>query len=165
MAKVKRTFRSGGARLQQALQDIGSKVGKVGWFASSKYQDGTPVAYVAAIHEHGVPEKGIPMRPTMRPTAQAQRTHWARLAQAGFAAVFRGAATPADVMEKVSAKAAGDVRKAISQIRTPPLKVATVKARLRGKKQGKVVSLTAAKPLVDSRVLLNTLTHIVEDKS
>ncbi|WP_197328677.1 hypothetical protein [Ralstonia syzygii] len=165
MAKVKRTPGPGGARLQQALQDIDSKVGKVGWFESSKYQDGTPVAYVAAIHEHGVPEKGIPMRPTMRPTAAAQRAQWAKLAQAGFAAVFRGAATPTDVMEKVSAKAAGDVRKAISQIRTPPLKAATVKARLRGKKQGKVVSLTAAKPLVDSGVLLNTLTHIVEDKS
>ncbi|CAH0447401.1 hypothetical protein LMG10661_03467 [Ralstonia syzygii subsp. syzygii] len=165
MAKVKRSPGPGGARLQQAVQGIGGKVGKVGWFESSKYPDGTPVAYVAAIHEHGVPEKGIPMRPTMRPTADEQRAQWARLAQAGYTAVFRGAATPADVMEEVSAKAAGDVRKAISQIRTPPLKVATVKARLRGKKQGKVVSLTAAKPLVDSDVLLNTLTHIVEDKS
>ncbi|MCG1038791.1 MULTISPECIES: hypothetical protein [Burkholderiaceae] len=165
MTKLIRKPGPGGARLHQALQDIDGHIGKVGWFESSKYQDGTPVAYVAAIHEHGVPEKGIAMRATMRPTAQAQRAQWAKLAQQGYTAVFRGTDSTAAVMEKVSAKAAGDIRRAISRIRTPPLKVATVKARLRDKKQGRVVSLTAAKPLVDSGVLLNTLTHIVEDKS
>ncbi len=165
MAKVIHKPGPGGARLQKALQEISGKVGKVGWFESSKYQDGTPVAYIAAIHEHGVPEKNIPMRATMRPTLQAQRTQWAKLMQVGFTGVFRGTETSTSVMEKVSAKAAADIRKTISQLRTPSLKVKTVKARLSGKKQGRVVSLTIAKPLVDSGVLLNTLTHIVEDKS
>lgn len=164
MAKVIQKPGPGGARLQKALQEIGGKVGKIGWFESSTYQDGTPVAYIAAIHEHGVPEKNIPMRATIRPTIQAQRTRWAKLAQVGFTSVFRGTETSASAMEKVSAKAAADIRKTISQLRTPPLKVETVKARLSGKKQGRVVSLTIAKPLVDSGVLLNTLTHIVEDK-
>ncbi len=164
MAKVKRTSGPGGARLYNALKQIDSKVAKVGWFESSKYENGTPVAYIATIHEYGVPEKNIPMRPTMRPTMQAQRAQWASLAQAGFTGVFRGTETASTAMEKIGAKAAGDIRKAISQLHTPPLKVKTVKARLRGKKQGRVVSLTIAKPLVDSGMLLNTLTHTVEDK-
>ncbi len=165
MAKVKRKPGPGGARLYNALKQIDSTVAKVGWFESSKYADGTPVAYVATIHEYGVPEKNIPMRATMRPTIRTQRTQWIKLAEAGFTAVFRQTETAAGVMEKVSAKAAGDIRKAISQLHTPPLKVKTIKARLRGKQQGRVVSLTIAKPLVDSGVLLNTLTHIVENKS
>ncbi len=168
MAKVRHKPGPDGARLQKALQEIGGKVGKIGWFESSKYQDGTPVAYIAAIHEHGVPEKNIPMRATVRPTIQAQRTQWAKLTQVGITGIFRGTETSTSVMEKVSAKAAADIRKTISQLCTPPLKVKTVKARLSsklgGKKQGRVVSLTIAKPLVDSGVLLNTLTHIVEDK-
>ncbi|UAW63482.1 hypothetical protein KMZ15_05125 [Mycoavidus sp. HKI] len=165
MTKVKRTLGPGGARLYNALKQIDSKVAKVGWFESSKYENGTPVAYVAAIHEYGVPEKNIPTRATMRPTLQAQRAPWVSLAQAGLTGVFRGTETASTAMEKIGAKAAGDIRKAISQLHTPPLKVKTVKARLRGKKQGRVVSLTIAKPLVDSGVLLNTLTHLVENKS
>ncbi len=164
MTKVKRTPGPGGARLYNALKQIDRKVAKVGWFESSKYEDGTPVAYVAAIHEYGVPEKNIPMRATMRPTMQAQRIQWVSLAQAGFTGVFRATETVSTAMEKIGVKAAGDIHKTISQLYTPPLKVKTVKARLRGKKQGRVVSITIAKPLVDSGVLLNTLTHSVEDK-
>lgn len=36
------------------VDGIDQKISKAGWFASSKYEDGTPVAYVASIHEFGV---------------------------------------------------------------------------------------------------------------
>ena len=36
---------------------------RIGFFASAKYQDGTPVAAVAAWHEFGAPKVRLPSRP------------------------------------------------------------------------------------------------------
>ena len=36
------------------VKDLDGKVGKAGWFHTSRYADGTPVAYIAAIQEFGV---------------------------------------------------------------------------------------------------------------
>lgn len=36
------------------LSTLDGLVGKTGWFATAKYEDGTPVAYIAAINEFGV---------------------------------------------------------------------------------------------------------------
>ena len=49
-----------------------SKTVKVGWFPSSVYPDGETVAFVALQNELGDPAKGIPPRPFIRPTIQAQ---------------------------------------------------------------------------------------------
>lgn len=64
----------GGKELEKLL----AKAGKgsvqgvdVGVFASSAYQDGTPVAAVLATHEFGDPDRNIPERPTFRPAIQS----------------------------------------------------------------------------------------------
>lgn len=41
------------ARLDAIPEGFANRVAKVGWFPSAKYEDGTPVAYVAAIQEYG----------------------------------------------------------------------------------------------------------------
>ena len=68
MAKVKVTVkRTGGKKLERFLREAGkggvSSVA-VGFFADAKYQDGTPVAAVAAWNEFGT--KNIPERPFFR---------------------------------------------------------------------------------------------------
>ena len=68
MAKVKVTVkRTGGKKLQRLLREAG-KGGvsgvKVGFFSTAKYEDGTPVAAVAAWNEFGT--KTIPERPFFR---------------------------------------------------------------------------------------------------
>ena len=60
--------------LATAIRDIQSKKLRVGWFDTARYQDGTPVAYVAAIQEFG--HGAIPPRPFMRPTIAQQRQAW-----------------------------------------------------------------------------------------
>ena len=57
-------------RITLAAKELDGKELKVGWFASSKYENGTPAAYVAAIHEFGYPEGNIPPRLGMRGTIQ-----------------------------------------------------------------------------------------------
>lgn len=164
MAKIVRKPGPGAANLAAALRQIDGKVGKVGWFKTSHYPDGTPVAYVASVHEYGFPKGGIPPRLGMRATIAAHRPDYQRTAQVMAKRVINGQATGFDALEALGLQAAADVRKRIATVTQPPLKVATVKARLAGKKQGNVVSVTIAKPLVHTKVLLNTLTNTVEDK-
>lgn len=152
-----------GINLDAVLKSIENKVGKVGFFEGSIYDDGTPVAYVASIQEFGVPEKNIPSRSFMRTTVSEQSKTWSNIAQQGSRQVLNGKLQATDLMEMIAAKAAGDMRKKITQITTPALKQSTINNRLRRKADKSTVgSLT--KPLVDSGLMLQSLTHVVEDK-
>lgn len=128
---------------------------KVGWFESSKYADGTPVAYVAAIQELGYAAGGIPPRPTMRPTAAAEQGTWGKIIADGARKVVAGTFTPFDALDRVGLVAAGDIRKAISQVTAPALAPSTLAAR-------RAAGNNSTKPLVDERILINTLTHQTE---
>lgn len=161
MAKVVRKPGPGQKQLA-AVMDFAKMRGRVGWFESARYPDGTPVAYVAAIHEFGYPAGGIPPRLGMRATAAEKHGEWRGVTDRVARGVVRGALTPHQAMDAIGLKAAGDLRKHITQVREPPLKVATVKARLAGKKQGRVVSVTIAKPLVRTGHLLTTLTNVTD---
>lgn len=154
----------GARRLSQAVRDIQSKQLRVGWGENIKYDDGTLVAEVAAQNEFGNPAKNIPPRPFMRPTINRQRSVWMKKAAHGIMSVLRGERTTGEVFDTIGQLAAGDIRKTISKVKSPPLKTATVMARLRGKKQGNSVSLTAAKPLVDTGHMLNSLSSEVVEK-
>lgn len=164
MAKVTRKVEPAAKRLDLALKALDSVVGKVGWFDTAHYPDGTPVAYVASIHEFGYPEGNIPPRLGMRETAKEREPAWKIVARQCAKAVLAGTMTAKQAMEAIGLKAAGDIRKHISKVTQPPLKVDTVKARLVGKKQGRVVSLTVAKPLVDTGELLGSVSNRVDVK-
>lgn len=161
--KVQRKAGPGAQQLRMMLEGLGSKVARVGFFPSSKYEDGTPVAYVAAIQEFGSPRNGIPPRPFMRPTADAQRGTWQETARQGARAVVKGSATTDTVLDVIGQQAAGDVRKAISKLTSPPLKQATIDSRLRARAD-KVTLGKLDKPLVDTGTLLNAVTSEVGDK-
>lgn len=162
MARVVRRPGPGAERLRIALEALDGKVGKVGWFESAVYPDGTQAAYVAAIHEYGYPEGGIPPRLGMRETADAKRGEWAGVAAQGAKAILEGKATAGAVMEAVGLKAAGDMRKRIATVQTPPLKPDTIRARQRQRADKKTVG-NLTKPLVDTGFLLGSLTNTVED--
>lgn len=161
MAKVIRKPGPGVKQLA-AINEFGRMRGRVGWFASARYPNGIPVAYVASVHEFGWPAGNIPARLGMRSTAAEKQPEWRATAQRAAKGVVSGALTPAGAMDVIGLKAAGDLRKHITEVREPPLKVDTVKARLAGKKQGRVVSITIAKPLVRSGHMLTTLTNVTD---
>lgn len=163
-AKVTRQVNKQAAQGLRAITNPDNAVGKVGWFESARYPNGVPVALVAAVNEYGWPEHNIPPRLGMRATADALRPIWAQITAQVAKRVVDGKMTWAAALEIIGAKAAGDIRKHISEVTTPPLKVDTVKARLAGKRQGNVVAVTIAKPLVHTGHLLNTCTNVVEQK-
>jgi hypothetical protein len=156
---VKITSTAGPAKtaLDEILKSANKLTAKVGWFPSAKYPDGTPVAQVAAWNEFGVHA-----RPFMRPTIAAKQTEWKVQLKRELKRVTNGKQSVADAMESVASTADGAFRKAISEVTAPPLSLATIRARAksRGKKS---IAGVSTKPLVDTRLMINTLTHTVEE--
>lgn len=129
---------------------------KVGFFDTAVYEDGTSVASVAIQNEFGVPQKRIPPRPFMRPAKDNNSAKWKKTFLAGMK---QGDAKHA--FNLVGMAAQGDIKEAIKEVTRPALATSTVEARLKGKKQGKAVALTIAKPLVDSGYMLTSVEYEV----
>jgi hypothetical protein len=168
------------ALLGDVLKAMDKVEGKVGWFENSAYPDGTPVAYVAAIQEMGSPQRRIPSRSFFRSTALDKNQKWRELAAAISSKILEKKITPETGMEMLCLQAEGDVADKISKISAPPLSQITLgvrKYKQMGKKitgatigeiarllkDGKLdVSGVSTKPLVDSAIMVNTLTSVVE---
>lgn len=166
MARITRTAGPSRAALVAATMQLGDKTGKVGWFESDKYEKGQPVAGIAAVHEFGSASRGIPPRPYFRPTAAEQAQAWKGTAAQVSRAIVQGRLAPGSLMEALCLKAEGDVRATITKLSTPALKEATIDARRRKLADGTKVNagktMGIAKPLVDSGLMLATLTSKVE---
>ncbi len=150
-------------KLEGALRSVKRMQTKVGWFPGAKYEDGTPVAYVAVIQEYGatLPNGTIPPRSFMRTTVEEKKEEWSKIAQSGAKAVTSGKVTVRNVMEGIGMAVAGDIRKKITEITTPPLKESTIRAKKAKLAEGKKVgSLT--KPLIETGLMMESLTSTVE---
>ena len=152
--EVRRTSNS--ESIKKMLAELDKKEIRVGFFENSKYPDGTPIAYVAAIQEFGYGP--IPPRPFMRPAEEANKGKWLKGIAAGVRAVIAGQVTLDHALEQVGMVAAGDVRKAIKAVTAPPLAESTVRARQSRKKGKKAVS---RKPLVDTGQMLQAVNSAV----
>lgn len=168
--------------LDDHLTALDGVVGRVGWFEGSAYPDGTPVAYVAAIQELGSPSNKIPARSFMRSTAMEKDAVWKQVANIVSTRVLEGKMTPAAAMETLCIQAQEDIKEKINTISAPPLSQITLGLRKwREKNPGKAVtgatvgmvarqlregtldtSGVSDKPLIDSTLMITTLTHTVE---
>jgi hypothetical protein len=157
--KVRRTSNNGGVRqLAVAVAGLDGLTGKVGYFESAKYADGTPVALVATVNEFGSASQGIPARPTMRPAIAKNSPEWARQFGLGAAACARGKRTPFEVMDLMGQKAAGDVKREIADLQSPALDPDTIAARRRRYADKKATG-NLSKPLVDTGIMINSVTN------
>lgn len=153
------------AALKQAVKTLDGAQGRVGWFPSAVYESGAPVAGVAYVQEFGSPAKGIPPRLGMRNTATEKRQDWAKTAETISRAAAQGKLPAENVMPAVCLAAEGAVREAITKVTAPSLKQSTIDARKRRLANGgKGAKASIAKPLVDTGILLNTLTSETEKK-
>lgn len=148
--------------LRHAVKGLDGAQGRVGWFPSAKYEGGQPVAGIAAVQEFGSPARGIPPRSFFRTTAVEKRDEWAKTAADLARAAAQGKVKPDNVMELLTLAAGGHVRATITKISDPPLKDATVAARKRRLADGgKGAKASIAKPLVDTGIMLATLSYEV----
>ena len=120
---------TGGDRLERLVREArraGVPSIDVGFFSTARYQDGTPVAAVAAAHEFGVRlrEGGqeIPERPFFRQAiARIER----RLPDMLASQIVNGQVEPG-VAGRIGAWAAGEVQASIVRLREPPNSPATI---------------------------------------
>lgn len=136
--------------VSKALRGLDDHEGRVGWFETARYEDGTPVAYVATIQEFG--SGAIPARPFMRPAVAEHGREWLdQLAAGGRKAMKPGSAlTPLMVLEAVAMMAAGNVGEMIQAVNSPPLDPRTVARK------------GSDKPLVDTGQMIQSVTGVVE---
>lgn len=158
----------------------------VGWFESARYDDDTPVAGVAALHEFGSAVNKIPPRPFMRPTIADNQADWRSVTETGFRRVFQGRGEPGLVLELLGLRVSGKIRQAIAQLRDPPLSPVTLALRkqiiagqtinrTRVRATGAAIAAGRTgpgelgdssginpKPLVFTAFMLNSLTYVVE---
>lgn len=158
---MKVTVKSG-VDLKKIISDVNASTLKVGWGENQKYDDGTPVAVVAAQNEFGNAAKNIPPRSFMRTSVIEKGDEWKATAGQLFKGVFSETQTAQNVFEIMGLKVSGDIREKIASITSPALKESTIKARIRGRKVGNMG--TATKPLVDTGYMLNSLTSEVSAK-
>lgn len=128
MVTVTRTPGPGAAKLKTILAGLKNAETKVGVIDAVKYEDGTPVAYVAAVQEFGVPRRSIPPRPVFRPTIAEKSDVW-RAKMDQLARKLEQGTSTTEAMELIGMLAAGDIRKKYSSITSPPLSLVTLRLR------------------------------------
>lgn len=148
-----------------AIETGKGKVARVGVIENQHYDEDTPVAYIAAIHEYGSPSNKIPPRPFFRPTISKKSKAWASL---GSDLLRKGISTD-NALKLIGEAAAGDIVETISELDSPPLALSTKIARNRRahaptksgrKRRPKSVSI---KPLVDTGLLIRSISSTVLD--
>ncbi len=127
------------ARLERIPKEFDNKIAQAGFPSGLQYEDGTSVAYVAAIQNYGAPASGIPPRPFMEPTIADDKEGWVKLLGQGAAKVGDGSLTAVDVLEAVGLMMVGDIQEEIAGIQSPALSPITVLLR-KWKKEGRTIT-------------------------
>jgi hypothetical protein len=127
MVKVVRTPGPGHTVLA-ALATLNETQVGVGWFKTSKYKNGTPAAYVAAIQEFGYAPHNLPPRLGLRQLAIDKKASWAGISASLAKQVIAG--TPVEAMlTAIGETVRGDIQDHISNVTQPPLAESTLQNR------------------------------------
>ena len=139
----------GGKKLQRLLREAG-KGGvsgvKVGFFSTAKYQDGTPVAAVAAWNEFGT--KTIPERSFFRNALAESERSVGRILQAGLDT--KKMVVDEQLAGRVGAHVQGKIQDSITSLKEPPNAPETVRRK------------GSSDPLLDTGTLRNSVAWEVE---
>lgn len=137
------------AAFERVPEEFENMVAQIGFPSGINYEDGTSVAYVAAIQEFGAPAVGIPSRPFMQPTVKEKKDTWVKIIEKQLPRVVTGKMSAFDVLDLVGISAAADIQTKISSIYAPPNAPATIRAK------------GSAKPLVDTGLMLASVQNAV----
>lgn len=147
----------------------------VGWFKDAKYEDGTPVASVAAQNEFGTLK--VPARPFIRPAIEDNKSKWKSYIKYFFE---EGKGTEY-VLNGIGEVISSDIKQKIEEVHSPELSPITLilrKWRREGRKitldsvseaitalkNGEGYSGVPTKPLIDTGYMIASLTSVVIKK-
>ena len=141
---------------EKRLRELEGLTLDVGWNEGNRYDDNTPVAAIAEIHEYGAPAAGIPPRPFIRPAIINHGGEWGKNISKGCKAVMNGRVSPKDMLLAVGSVISADIQTAIRDVKTPELAERTKRSRDRKKR--------AYDPLNDSGYMIATVNAQVNEK-
>jgi len=144
--------------IKKAIQNAKNINAKVGFFSSSKYEDGTPVAQVAIQNEYGNPQKGQPPRAFMRPAMDNQDV-WKKLFLKASKISFK-TGDFRKPFQLVAMTVQGNIKENIANLTSPALAQSTIDARKR-RNSNKNPAKTIEKPLVDTGYMLSQVQYEV----
>lgn len=154
--RVSRDRKGIAVKVENAAKVFADRKLQVGFFSTARYDDdkGTnkPVAGVAAVHELGSTKRNIPARSFMRTTAEENQKEWAGIFADAMTAVIEGQISADDALNQIGSYVVGQVQGKIEEIQEPKLKDATVERK------------GFAKPLIQSGLMKDSLTHKVSQK-
>lgn len=111
-------------KLSKQLKEADKKELQVGWFSSAKYDDNTPVAYVAALNEFG-----RHARPFIRPAIAENKKDWNSTLDGAFKQMLNGSLTPDKAMGILGLQVEGDIKNSIVSGDHAPLSPITLAIR------------------------------------
>ena len=147
--------------LIETLKTLNKKKLNVGWFESSKYEDGMPVAQVAIMNEFGSVAKNKPPRPFMRNAISDNENRWSKTANQVSKNILKGQSIETG-LNLLGVVVESDVKKSIVDITSPALAQSTINARKSRVAKGRKIQATIEKPLIDTGYMLATLTSEVK---
>ena len=167
-----------GKALESAIKKMQSSnnvVAKAGWFSSARYKESIDtktgeitgsdkhVAEIAMQNEFGNPNRKIPPRPFMRPALIHGKKLLQEIVDSQAKKILSDQSTVSKALDLVSAKYVGLVKREIKNLYSPPLSPYTIHMRLERRRR-KVMTATLTKPLIDTGVMFNTITNVVENE-
>ncbi len=132
------------------LKELNKKALRVGIFENAKYQNGDSVAQVASDNEFGTLK--IPARPFFTPAVNQNGQKWLSVMTKEIDKSIRNDSDINVGLNRVGLLAQGDIQKSLVAVTSPALAPATIA------KKG------SSKPLVDTGILLSSITYAVVDK-
>ena len=133
---------------------------KIGFFAKSKYPDGTPVAYVAYLNEMGIHN---PRRPFMRRTVRRNLKKWVNGIRHNIKYGGLSRSNVLNAYRKAGIVAAGDVKKTIQSWEPGGNSPATVKAKERRGRNGRNQrAINPEQVLIDTGRMIASVAYEVE---
>ncbi len=150
MARVSvKVQRRGGKKLERVLREAG-KGGvsgvAVGFFSTARYEDGTPVAAVAAWNEFGT--ETIPERPFFRRALAEAEDGIIRVLKAGIDT--EKMVVDDRLAGRVGAYVQGEIQESITALREPPNAPETIARK------------GSSNPLIDTKHMRQSVTFVVE---
>lgn len=168
------------SKLKAISKELSGKLAEAGFRSESHYEDGTPVAYVAAIQEFGDPSHKIPPRPFFRSAISEHKEEWSQTLAGLARKAIRGEIDGNDAFDGVGILMATDIQAQIAKTDSPALSPITVLLR-KWRKEGRVITGATVgeaaraiaagvdpggdnKPLNDSGLMISSVTHAVVEK-
>lgn len=136
--------------VRKRIADMKGASVEVGWPAGPEHPVAKmPMPQLAAIHEFGAPAANIPERSTLRAAADVHGSRYRAELREAAGRIVVGSGSVRGELERFGARAAGDVQRAITEFKDPPLGESTVARK------------GSSQPLIDTGAMRAAVSHRV----